>query len=122
MAKVEETEHNRLNVIGEGTSIQGDMKSSGDVRIDGEVIGNLNIQGKLVLGLNGKIKGEALCKNAELSGRLEGKIKVSELLSLKASTKLIGDIITKRLAIEPGAVFSGTCQMEENTSSSKPTK
>ncbi len=122
MAKTQEIEHNRLNVIGEGTSIQGDMKSSGDVRIDGELIGNLNIQGKLVLGLNGKIKGEILCKNAELSGRIDGKIRVNELLSLKASAKLMGDIITKRLAIEPGAIFSGTCQMEENIISQKPAK
>ncbi len=112
MAKAQEVEHNRLNVIGEGTSIQGDIQSNGDIRIDGELKGNLTTQGKLVIGTQGKIQGEIQCKNAEVSGGIDGKITVNELLALKASAKVKGDIITKKLAIEPNAIFSGTCQMD----------
>jgi cytoskeletal protein CcmA (bactofilin family) len=112
MAKTQEVEHNRLNVIGEGTSIQGDIQSNGDIRIDGVLKGNLTTQGKLVIGGNGKIQGEIQCKNAELSGSIDGKITVNELLTLKSSATVQGDIITKKLAIEPNAIFTGTCQMD----------
>jgi cytoskeletal protein CcmA (bactofilin family) len=112
MAKTQEIEQNRLNVIGEGTSITGDIKTNGDIRIDGFLEGNLSTQGKLVIGNNGKIQGEIECKNAEVAGNIEGKIIVNELLSLTSTAKLTGDIITKRLAIEPNAVFTGTCKMD----------
>ena len=115
MARTQEIEHNRLNVIGEGTSIQGDIQSNGDIRIDGSLVGNLSTQGKLVIGNSGKITGDIQCKNAEISGGIEGKITVAELLSLKASAKLHGDIITKKLAIEPNAVFTGTCKMDSGS-------
>ncbi|MGC9330930.1 MAG: bactofilin family protein [Bacteroidales bacterium] len=117
MGKTQEVEANRLNIIGEGTSFNGDIKSDGDVRIDGLITGNSNIQGKLVIGNKGKVNGEIHCQNAEISGKVEGKLFVKELLSLKASSVIKGDIKTTRLAIEPNAVFTGTCNMD----SDKPT-
>jgi len=113
MARSQETEQNRLNVIGEGTRINGDINADGDIRIDGKIEGNVTIDGKLVLGQKGKISGEIRCINTELSGAVEGKLFVNELLSLKASANIQGDIKTKRIAIEPGAVFTGTCNMEQ---------
>jgi len=68
-------------------------------------------KGKLVVGPSGSITGDIQCKNADISGKIEGKISVSELLTLKASSKFTGDIITGKLAIEPGAIFTGTCSM-----------
>ncbi|MFO7790666.1 MAG: bactofilin family protein [Bacteroidota bacterium] len=112
MAKSQEIEENRLNIIGEGTMVNGDIKSDGDVRIDGKITGNSNIQGKLVVGNKGNINGEIHCKNAEISGKVDGKLFVSELLSLKASSVIKGDIKTAKLAIEPNAVFTGTCNMD----------
>jgi len=61
--------------------------------------------------LSGSIDGEAICQNADVSGTIKGKIAVTELLSLKASAKVTGDIITNKIAVEPGAVFSGSCSM-----------
>jgi cytoskeletal protein CcmA (bactofilin family) len=118
MAKTQETEVNRLNVIGEGTNINGDIKSDGDIRIDGSITGNITLEGKLVIGKNGKINGEIRCKNSEVSGTVEGKLFVSELLNLKASAVIKGDIKTSKLAIEPNAVFTGTCNMDGGQSSS----
>ena len=59
----------------------------------------------------GYIKGEVHCKNSDVEGKVEGKINVQELLALKSTSVLLGDIIAKRLAIEPGAKFTGNCSM-----------
>ncbi len=116
MAKYNETETTTaINLIGAGTEITGDVNSNGDIRIDGILTGNLKTAGKVVIGETGKVKGEIDCKNSEVLGEINGKIKVGELLSLKATSKISGDIITKKLAIEPGAVFTGNCTMGEDS-------
>ena len=111
MANPKTMETPSVNIIGSGTVIEGDIKSDGDVRIDGTLNGSLNIKGKLVLGTTGMVDGEVTCQNGDISGTITGKIKVTELLSLKATSKLTGDIITNKLSIEPGANFSGSCAM-----------
>ena len=114
MAKFNETDNTpTINLISAGTDIFGDVKSNGDIRIDGTLTGNLNTKGKVVIGPTGKVKGEVICKNSEVSGIIEGKIIVGQLLNLKASSKIIGDIITVKLSIEPGAAFSGNCKMSD---------
>lgn len=99
------------NIIAAGTVIKGDIQSDGNIRVDGTVIGTLNCKGKVVLGTTGRIEGEIVCQNANLSGEAKIKITVSELLTLQATAKLFGEIITGKLGIEPGAIFSGTCKM-----------
>jgi|TARA_B110000495_G_C22884474_1_gene515810 cytoskeletal protein CcmA (bactofilin family) len=100
-----------LNRIVEGTTIEGQINSKSNIRIDGFLKGTVITQGRLVLGPEGKIEGEIQCNNADIEGTLNGTINVKELLTLKNSAKLQGDISTNKLAIEPGAVFSGTCSM-----------
>ena len=100
-----------VNHIQSGTEIKGNIQSNGDVRIDGFLEGNLETKGKIVVGGTGKIKGEMRCKNSEVEGEIEGKVFVSELLSLKASARIKGDIVTNKLAIEPGCKFTGNCNM-----------
>jgi len=114
MAKYNETDNSTINLISNGTDITGDIKSNGDIRIDGSLKGNLNTKGKVVIGPTGKVSGEVICKNSEVSGIVEGKIIVGQLLNLKASSKILGDIATVKLSIEPGAIFSGTCKMGDN--------
>ena len=127
MAKLNETDSGTaVNLISQGTEITGDVKSSGDIRIDGVLNGNLITKGKVVIGPTGRIKGEVECKNSEVSGLIEGKITVSQLLNLKASSKINGTIITAKLSIEPGAVFTGNCAMKEGenggTAAARPEK
>lgn len=116
MAKYNETETTTaINLIGAGTEITGDVNSNGDIRIDGILTGNLKTAGKVVIGETGKVNGEIDCKNSEVLGEIHGKIKVSDLLSLKATSKIFGDILTKKLAIEPGSKFTGNCKMGDES-------
>ena len=100
-----------VNQIKSGTYIEGTIKASGDIRIDGTLKGMLQTEGKLVIGVSGQVDGDISCNSAEIHGVVNGKVTVSELLSLKASSKLLGDIVIGRLSIEPGAQFSGSCVM-----------
>jgi cytoskeletal protein CcmA (bactofilin family) len=113
MAKTNIPETPSINLLGAGTTVKGDIKSTGDFRIDGTLIGSMNSQGKVIVGITGKLEGEIICQNADISGEVRAHVKVTELLSLKSSAKLNGDITTNKLAIEPGAKFSGTCSMED---------
>ena len=109
MKKPENT--SAVNMIGSETTINGDVHSKGDIRVDGTLNGSVKTEGKVVLGKNGIIEGDVACKNADISGILKAKISVSQLLSLKATAKLKGDIVTNKLSIEPGAEFTGSCSM-----------
>ena len=101
----------RLNRIVDGTVIEGTFNSKSNIRVDGTVTGTINTKGRLVVGPKGRIEGDVICNNAEVEGVIEGKIKVNELLALRATAKILGDIHTGKLAIEPGATFTGTCSM-----------
>ena len=112
MAKMGEAENaNKINMIGVGTTIEGNISSSENIRFDGNLVGNLNTRGKVFIGQSGRVTGEIRCKNCEVEGVIDGKVFVSELLSLRARSKLTGEITTNKLAIEPGAVFTGKCDM-----------
>jgi len=100
-----------VNMIGAGTTITGDVISKGDIRVDGTLKGSVNTEGKVVLGREGVIEGDVICKDADISGTIKAKITVSQLLSLKTTAKLNGDIVTNKLSIEPGAAFTGSCSM-----------
>lgn len=112
MAKMAEAENtNKINMIGVGTTIEGNISSSENIRFDGNLIGNLNTKGKVFVGQSGKVTGEIRCKNCEVEGVVDGRLVVEELLSLRAMSKIFGEIRTGKLAIEPGATFTGKCDM-----------
>lgn len=94
-----------------GTSITGDVVSDGDIRVDGKVIGNMKVSGKLVIGEHGRVEGEVECKNAAIAGQLEGTLKVAQTLSLTASAKVQGKVQVEKLAVEPGAEINGSVTM-----------
>ena len=105
----------KTNRIVEGTSIIGDIVSKADFRLDGELIGNFTSQGKLVIGPSGIVKGEIICHNADIEGEFQGKLKVLEILNIKATAHIHGEIAVGKLSIEPGAEFTATCTMIANT-------
>jgi len=101
----------KLNRIVAGTTIEGEIKTDSNIRIDGTVKGTISAKGRLVVGTTGSIDGNIICENADIEGTITGNISINGLLSLKSTARLKCDITTKKLAIEPGAVFSGNCSM-----------
>ncbi|HRO98698.1 MAG TPA: polymer-forming cytoskeletal protein [Flavobacteriales bacterium] len=101
----------KINSIMEGTSIVGEVNSDSNIRIDGRIKGTVTAKGRVIVGQSGVIEGEVVCQSADVEGTVLGRVNCQDLLSLKATAKLQGDINTKKLAIEPGAVFTGNCSM-----------
>lgn len=104
------------NIIGKGTSITGDIKTFGNIRIDGTLVGNIESKSKLALGESSIINGDLLCQNAEIQGEVNGNIVVFEQLTLKATAVVKGDIYAHRLVVESGAVMNGLCKMGDDIS------
>lgn len=100
------------NTIVSGTKIKGEITADGDFRIDGLLAGSINCKGKIVIGQSGSVDGEIVCQNADISGKVNAQVKVEQLLSLKSTAVLSGDVITNKISIEPGAKFTGSCNMD----------
>lgn len=120
MAKTNEFEAPAINIIGNGTTLKGDIVSDGDFRIDGTLIGSISSKAKLIIGTTGTIEGEIRCVNGDFSGTIKANVVVTEMLSLKATSSLTGNIQVSKLSIEPGAQFSGNCKMNNSDYSSGP--
>ncbi|MGE4586395.1 MAG: polymer-forming cytoskeletal protein [Mangrovibacterium sp.] len=115
MAKTNKTiDHPAINLIGKGTCITGDVIAKGDIRIDGELNGTLQCSGRVVIGQPGRVNGELNAKNCEVAGSVDGKFRIEEMLTIRASARVKGEIKTRQFSIEPGATFSGSCCMDEH--------
>jgi cytoskeletal protein CcmA (bactofilin family) len=108
----------RLNVIVEGSKVIGDMITDSNLRVDGDVMGNVTSASKVVVGENGSITGDLICADADIEGRVSGVMKIDGLLSLRSKAVIDGEITTSKFEIEEGAHFSGNCVM--NSFPSKP--
>ncbi|MFN3446529.1 MAG: polymer-forming cytoskeletal protein [Bacteroidia bacterium] len=104
---------NTLNIINSGTQILGDVNSDGDMRVDGTIKGYLTSKARLVLGPTAVIEGDVKAANIEISGEVNGNIYATELLTVKATAKISGDIVSNKLIIEAGAIFNGTSKMNK---------
>jgi cytoskeletal protein CcmA (bactofilin family) len=100
-----------INLIGAGTVIEGEVRASGDIRVDGTIIGSVTSKAKVVIGATGNVTGDINCQNADISGAIKGKAIVNEMLFLKSTAKINGDIVTGKLVVEVGASFTGNCNM-----------
>jgi cytoskeletal protein CcmA (bactofilin family) len=102
---------NSSNTIGKGTLLEGNVEAYGNIRIEGKVVGNIKSKQKVALGHQSHVQGNILAQNADIEGEVKGRLEVSELLVLKATAVINGDILTGKMVVEPGAVFNGTCKM-----------
>lgn len=101
----------KTNRIVEGTTIKGDIISPADFRLDGHLEGNFKSLGKLVIGPAGSIIGTITAVNTDIEGTFEGKIEVEDVLTLKATAIVSGEVICGKLVIENGANFTSYCNM-----------
>jgi cytoskeletal protein CcmA (bactofilin family) len=109
-----------MNMLGLGSVIEGNIKTEGDIRIDGKVIGNVQVNSKLAIGETGLIEGDVHCKNASIEGRVKGNLHVTELVFLRKTAVIDGDLVATKLVVEEGAKINGKCYMG-GTPSSTPT-
>ena len=105
----------KTNRIVEGTIIKGDIISQADFRLDGDLTGNFQTKGKIVIGPAGSVTGDIVCKNADIEGKYKGKIQVLEILNVKNKASIYGEVICGKLSVEPGADFSASCMMKTNS-------
>jgi cytoskeletal protein CcmA (bactofilin family) len=102
---------NSSNTIGKGTFLEGNVETYGNIRIEGKVVGNIKSKSKVAVGPQSHVQGNILAQNADIEGEVKGKLEITDLLVLKATAIINGDIVTGKMVVEPGAVFNGTCKM-----------
>ncbi len=102
---------NELNLIGPGTIIEGKLRSRGNIRIDGKVVGELYASETISVGLSGEVEGSVSAKNVSIGGKVRGSINAQEKLIFENKAVVQGDIKAARLVIDEGAIFDGNCSM-----------
>lgn len=102
---------NAASLISAGTTLTGDINSNSDLRIDGTLVGNINSTAKVIIGANGVVQGDINGQQADILGKVTGAVKVKELLQLKGSSVVKGNIHAGKLQVEPTATFNGECHM-----------
>lgn len=107
------------NKISQGTKLTGNIVSEGSFRVEGELDGNMELKGKVVISETGLIRGEVVCDNADIEGHFDGKLNVKTCLTLKSTANITGDVVADQLVVEAGAKFNATCQMSGNVKSLK---
>ena len=107
------------NSLIQGTNIEGSIKADKDIRIDGSLRGNLTCKGKVIIGPTGFISGDVQCENAVIEGRFEGVLLVTDILHVKETAKVEGDVTTQKLVVQPGSVFNVKCKMGSQSGSSR---
>jgi cytoskeletal protein CcmA (bactofilin family) len=118
MAKsYEQEDFGGINIIASGTTLNGDIVSAGDCRIDGILKGNITSHSKIFIGKTGMVEGTIQCQSIDIEGQASADITATELLSLKSSAVLTGNIHVCKISIEPGANFVGNCVMQNPPSS-----
>ncbi len=106
-------------MIGEGTVFEGTLRSESDLRISGRIVGKLDVGGKAFVAKEGVVEGEMIATNAEIAGSVQGEIRIRELLVLKGSARIDGNIEATRLIVEEGSIFNGKCQMTKDAAKAR---
>lgn len=111
-----------INNIGSGTTIEGNVKTEGDIRIDGKIIGNIFCKGRLVTGPSSSITGDIVCTNGNIDGMVKGNIQVNEVLKVTRTANIDGNITSKKLIVDEGAVIQAkiTMSSHQNLTANKP--
>lgn len=100
------------NIIAKNTTLVGDLSSDGDFRVDGKIEGTIKTSGRVVIGKEGEVVGNIECSNADIEGTFSGKLDVEDVLSLKSTATISGEVVLGKLSVEPGANFNATCAMK----------
>ena len=102
---------NSVSRISAGTVIKGEITSPYDIRVDGTFEGKVQTKGRVVVGEAADVKGDVICENIDLWGKLDGNVFVKNTLSLKDGCTVNGNLNIRKLSVELGSVFNGNCRM-----------
>ena len=100
-----------VNFIGDGSEVEGTLRSFSDVRVNGLILGELRVEGKVIIAEKGVVDGTLIATNADIAGTVTGEIHIAERLMLKPTARIEGIVRTGRLVVEEGATFDGQCDM-----------
>lgn len=103
-----------LNSIVQGTNIEGTIKANSDLRVDGHINGKIFCDAKIIIGPTGKVEGEITCQNAVIEGDFKGTLQVKELLNIRETAKVQGEISYSKLIVQPGGIIEGTLSISGN--------
>ena len=102
--------------IGKSIVIKGDVSGSGNVFLDGELEGSVELpDSSLTVGSDGRIRANLLARSIVVQGRVDGNLYGLERAELKKSATVVGDIYSPRIAIEDGAFLEGSVQVHKDT-------
>ena len=116
----EESQSDETTIISNGVKIDGKLTSSGNIRIEGEIQGDISSQRNIVVGEGGKVNGQISAESITIGGKVSGTVRAKEKLLLDPKGYLKGDIFTKILVIEAGARFDGKSKMGDSEDTWKP--
>ncbi len=96
-------------IIGKGSSITGNLRINGFVRLDGDINGNLETDGNIIIGDGARIKGDVKAKAVIVGGIVVGNILAQESIKLLSDSAVLGDVISRKVQVEDKATFHGHC-------------
>lgn len=99
------------NRINQGTEMTGELVSDGDIRVEGVIRGTIRCKAKVAIGATGMVEGNIYCKTADIEGKVKGDMEIAEILILKSTSQVDGNVQTGKVVIESGARFNGHCNM-----------
>jgi len=105
-------------VVGENVRVTGKLQTSSNIHINGKVKGEISSEGSVIVGKTAEIEGPIAAAEIKVEGLVNGNIAAKNMLELDSQARVFGDIKTKTLSIQPGAVFVGRCIMGEETKES----
>lgn len=103
-----------VNTIDKNTTIEGNLRAGGDIRIDGKMIGDIDCEAKLIIGKSGVVDGTVKCLNAVIEGTFTGDLTVREKLDLMSTARVDGEVRAKKMFADSGCELKGTCQVTGN--------
>ena len=100
-------------ILEKDSSFKGEFKSECDFRVDGNFEGSIETNGKVVIGKNGLVEGTVVCSSADIEGAINGTIRVKDLLSIRSTGEVKGDVVMSKLVVESGAIFNAKSSMKD---------
>ena len=110
----EDGKSEEITIISNGVKLEGKITTSGNIRVDGEIQGDIVSQSNVTVGENGQVNGKINASVIMIGGKVSGSVSAKEKLVLESKANLKGDIFTKILVVEAGAKFDGNSKMGDS--------